>query len=112
MDRIGRLVRDHFESEVREVRVPDPVVPARGAGGGHRAARPVPHFLVDRLARATAVIVAVGALVLLDQSLRKPAALQGALAAAVEQRAFERVLPNAGALMDLIDASFGRRRSE
>jgi hypothetical protein len=112
MDEIGRLVRGHFEAEVRSVRVPGPVLPSRTAGGEEQPGRRVPLFLADRLARAAAVIVALGALVLLGRSLQRPAALQPALAAAVEQRAFERVLPGAGALIDVIDASFGRRSSE
>jgi hypothetical protein len=112
MDEIGRLVREHFEAEVRSVPVPAPALPLRAAGRGNRHARRVPHSLADRLARTAAVIVALGALVLLGRSPHRPAALQPSLAAAVEQRAFQRILPGTGALMDMIDASFGRRISE
>ena len=111
-DEVGRLLRRHFEREVQQVRVPDPILPAGEALDTARERRRFPPFLADGLARAAAVVFAVGALVLLGSSLQKPAALQDTLAAAVRERVFERLLPNTGSLMDLIDASFGEEKTK
>lgn len=109
MDEIGRLVRAHFDGEVRAVRVPRPAMPRRPGEGGH--VRRVPAFLADLAARAAAVVLAAGALVLLGTSLGRPAALQEVLAAAVQERTIERAMPEPRILLDLIDASFGRRNT-
>lgn len=109
MDRTGRLIREHFEEELGKVRVPRPVLPRRdGEGGGARRA---PAFLADIVARAAAVVLAAGALVLLSASLGRPAALQDAIAAAARERVIERVLPDPRVLLDLIEASFGGRNT-
>jgi hypothetical protein len=109
MDEFGRLIREHFEEEVGTVRVPQPALPPRdGEDGGARRA---PAFLADVVARAAAVALAAGGLVLLTASLGRPAALQDTIAAAVRERVIERAMPDPRVLLDMIDASFGRRNT-
>jgi hypothetical protein len=109
MDEFGRLIREHFEEEVRTVRVPQPALPPRdGEAGGARRA---PAFVADVVARSAAVVLAAGALVLLAATLGRPAALQETIAAAVRERVIERAMPDRQVLLDMIDASFGRRKT-
>lgn len=110
MDEVGALIRRHFDEEVRAVRVPGAVLPQREGKLG-QAGR-VPAHVVDFAARAAAVLVAAGALALLAATLGRPAALQDAVAAAVREKAVERVMPDPGVVLDMIDASFGLVRGK
>jgi hypothetical protein len=103
MGTVERSVRRHFKAELRAVRVP---APPAGPGRVREGAPPrLPRALVDGLARAAAVAVAVGSLVLLAAELPRSSVLETEVTALARERAWEAFLPRAEAVLDLIARS-------
>lgn len=105
MGTVERSARRHFEKEIRAVRVTPPVVPA---GGERRTLA----LAGDALVRMAAVLVAAGSLVLLARDLPRETALGKAIATSARERTWERYLPAAESIRELIDRSFDRRKTE
>jgi hypothetical protein len=104
MGTVGRSVRRHFEAELRAVRVPAPPAgPGREEAGGRTR---LPRTFVDGLARAAAVVVVAGSLVLLAAESPRRTALERAITDFARDRAWEALLPRAETVLDLIERSF------
>lgn len=101
MGTVERSVRRHYEAELRAVRVPAP--PGRVQAGGRTR---LPRAFVDGLARAAAVVVAAGSLVVLALELPRSSVLEAAITEAARTRSWEALLPGAEEILDLIDRSF------
>ena len=103
MGTVERGVRRHFEAELRAVRVPVPPAGPGHARAGERTR--MPRALVDGLARAAAVAVAVGSLVFLAAEFPRSSVLETEVTALARERAWEAFLPRAEAVLDLIARS-------
>jgi hypothetical protein len=105
MGAVERSVRRHFEREIRTVRVPAPAIPAP-------AERRIHPLIGDAIVRTAAVLVAAGSLVVLARDLPRETPLRKAIATAASERSWERYLPGAASIRDLIDSSFDRRKTQ
>jgi len=105
MGAVEHSVRQHFEEEIRAVRIPAPAIPAP-------AERRIHPLIGDALVRTVAVLVAAGSLVVLARDLPRETPLRKAIATAARERTYERYLPSEDSVRALIDRSFDRRKTE
>jgi hypothetical protein len=105
MGAVERSVRRHFEREIHAVRIPASAIPAP-------AERRIHPLISEAIVRTAAVLIAAGSLVILARDLPRETPLRKAIATAASKRSWERYLPGAASIRDLIDSSFDRRKTQ
>jgi anti-sigma-K factor RskA len=100
------LLFQYFENEMDRVAVPEPD-PELTASWHRRSAHP---FALDLLVRAAAAVVIAGLLAILPAASRQTTPLREAVASIWSEKAYQRCLPSAERMRDIIKSSFERRK--